>query len=430
MPSIAEVLASDAKRSWQEAVALVQEIASELAPEQPVPAHDDLLLGQDGTFSFGFAAESSRPQVTELGELLAALLEGTTAPQPLLDLARENATLDPAHPTLEGFRRALSFYERPNRRSDVAAVASRLAARSQTDHARDIVAQLRQKVAAPEEAADPRTEPPKPGGRRFQPKQISMAAGAVVLVAAAVMGASRLRSGATRGATMAPANPPVASPAAQAPDTPAPSPEDPAGAAPSGATVAPDKTGSAADSVPARTDAAAPAVSSPKSPSATTARQMSGPVRRVETRPGKSGGQRPAGRPPRTPMSTFDMAAVPPLPAGGQGLALATDAFGTSGSLSEGSPVYSHADPDVKPPKLLRQQLPTRPAPNALTGYLDFIVDTQGDVESITLTSPTTRFQDLMLVAAAKAWKFRPAQLAGRPVKYRMRVAITLDGSS
>lgn len=126
----------------------------------------------------------------------------------------------------------------------------------------------------------------------------------------------------------------------------------------------------------------------------------------------------------------FDMAAVPPLPAGGQGVALATDAFGTSGSLSEGSPVYSHADPDVKPPKLLRQQLPTRPAPNALTGYLDFIVDTQGDVEAITLTSPTTRFQDLMLVAAAKAWKFRPAQLAGRPVKYRMRVPITLDGSS
>jgi hypothetical protein len=33
-----------------------------------------------------------------------------------------------------------------------------------------------------------------------------------------------------------------------------------------------------------------------------------------------------------------------------------------------------------------------------------------------------------MLVAAAKAWKFRPALFDGRPVKYRMRVAITLDG--
>jgi hypothetical protein len=30
-----------------------------------------------------------------------------------------------------------------------------------------------------------------------------------------------------------------------------------------------------------------------------------------------------------------------------------------------------------------------------------------------------------MLVAAAKAWKFRPAMKDGRPVRYRMQVRIT-----
>jgi len=90
--------------------------------------------------------------------------------------------------------------------------------------------------------------------------------------------------------------------------------------------------------------------------------------------------------------------------------------------------VYSREDPDVKPPRILRQQLPSVPSPNAQTGYLEFVVDTQGNVEALTLISPTTRFHELMLVAAAKAWKFRPALFDGRPVKYRLRVAIPLDG--
>jgi hypothetical protein len=159
-------------------------------------------------------------------------------------------------------------------------------------------------------------------------------------------------------------------------------------------------------------------------------RQISAAARRADSPALKIGSSHPSARSAHAGPG-FGLPAVESLSSPGvrSGAALATDVYGTMGSLSENAPVYSHVDPDVKPPKLLRQQLPSRPAPNALTGYLDFIVDTQGDVESLTLTSPTTRFQDLMMVAAAKAWKFRPAQLAGRPVKYRMRVPITLDGS-
>ena len=42
--------------------------------------------------------------------------------------------------------------------------------------------------------------------------------------------------------------------------------------------------------------------------------------------------------------------------------------------------------------------------------------------------APRRLFQERMLVAAAKAWKFRPAILEGQYVKYRLRVPIILTG--
>jgi hypothetical protein len=70
--------------------------------------------------------------------------------------------------------------------------------------------------------------------------------------------------------------------------------------------------------------------------------------------------------------------------------------------------------------------LPQQPAPGVDTGYFDIIVDEKGDVEFVKLHSPMHRYQDRMLVAAAKAWKFRPALLNGTPVKYRLQISIIL----
>ena len=89
--------------------------------------------------------------------------------------------------------------------------------------------------------------------------------------------------------------------------------------------------------------------------------------------------------------------------------------------------VYSAAEPNVKPARLARSQLPQEPAATADTGYFDIVVDEQGDVESVKLLSPTRRYQDRMLVAAAKAWKFKPALLNGSPVKYRLRIPIIVS---
>ena len=88
--------------------------------------------------------------------------------------------------------------------------------------------------------------------------------------------------------------------------------------------------------------------------------------------------------------------------------------------------VYSAADPEVQPARLLRSQLPQEPAADARTGSFELLVDESGDVEFVRLISPTHRYQDRILVAAAKAWKFRPAMLHGRPVKYRLSIPIIL----
>jgi hypothetical protein len=37
------------------------------------------------------------------------------------------------------------------------------------------------------------------------------------------------------------------------------------------------------------------------------------------------------------------------------------------------------------------------------------------------------RFQERMLMAAAKAWTFKPAMRDGHPVRYRLRIAIILS---
>jgi hypothetical protein len=40
------------------------------------------------------------------------------------------------------------------------------------------------------------------------------------------------------------------------------------------------------------------------------------------------------------------------------------------------------------------------------------------------------RFQERMLMAAAKAWTFSPAVRNGQPVRYRLRIAIILTDKS
>ena len=120
-------------------------------------------------------------------------------------------------------------------------------------------------------------------------------------------------------------------------------------------------------------------------------------------------------------------APVDAVPSGVSG-ASATPEQARSATVAEGPRVYTSANREVEPARLLRPQLPREPAPGDETGYFEILVDEQGTVEQVRLISPTRRYHDRMLVAAAKAWKFRPARLRGQSVKYELRIPIILKG--
>jgi sRNA-binding protein len=437
MNSIGDVLALTPGPSWHECVAIVQEIAAHLEPGQPLPAPEDLLLEPDGAITFGFAGESTRPQVADLASLLATFLEKTDAPQGLRDLATENARDEPAHSTIASFTRALTFYERPNRLSDLQALAGRLDGRSQNAQAERALAEIRERVARnAEEKTEPKKEarkpePEKPAAAAKTDRQRAIAraralaiAAAVVLAAAAVSAMTILRgwdSGKKPGAEAASqadvaAVPPQDASQSDADDsTPTERPVATERASPIHPIATSAPAGWRRDSKSRPGPVAGPSGGSARSAEAKampnpTAERRIAPVRslppanvktdpRVDSAPAatRSGNTTPASR-----------------------LMLAGD------TVSDPSPLYSSANAEVTPPVWSRRQLPREPAPDSDTGYFDIVIDTNGDVESIRLISATQRYEERMLMAAAKAWKFRPARLNGQPVKYRMRVPITL----
>jgi hypothetical protein len=89
--------------------------------------------------------------------------------------------------------------------------------------------------------------------------------------------------------------------------------------------------------------------------------------------------------------------------------------------------LFSPADLDVAPAALVRPQLPslrTPSGPDQRDSVFDLIIDQNGRVEQVHLVSPTNRFNDRMLIAAAKAWQFLPATRDGQPVRYKLQLRI------
>jgi TonB family protein len=86
--------------------------------------------------------------------------------------------------------------------------------------------------------------------------------------------------------------------------------------------------------------------------------------------------------------------------------------------------VYSSADEDVNPPRMLYPQLP----PPLLSGsnkvsVMEIVVSDDGTVERVKLLSRPQRMTDMMLLSGAKTWKFAPASKDGQTVRYRMAVS-------
>ena len=93
--------------------------------------------------------------------------------------------------------------------------------------------------------------------------------------------------------------------------------------------------------------------------------------------------------------------------------------------------VYSAENLGVSMPVTIRQDVPR--VPSTITnqtrdkGIVEIVIDEQGRVIGIEMRSPLHPQYDSMLLAAAREWRYRPATLDGRPVRFRKVIQIAVD---
>lgn len=99
----------------------------------------------------------------------------------------------------------------------------------------------------------------------------------------------------------------------------------------------------------------------------------------------------------------------------------------------EAARVYTERDLDVLAPvALVGSSLPVKPAPERPPDRLDvleIVINTDGFVEKAQLITSRNHYRNRWWVSASKAWRFRPAMRAGRPVRFVKRIPIA-DGDA
>jgi TonB family protein len=90
--------------------------------------------------------------------------------------------------------------------------------------------------------------------------------------------------------------------------------------------------------------------------------------------------------------------------------------------------IYSADDANVVPPAAINQALPTfrGVSPIQRVGRIEVVIDETGAVELAVMSVSVTAAYDKIALAAARAWRYTPATVNGRPVKFRKVVQITV----
>ena len=95
--------------------------------------------------------------------------------------------------------------------------------------------------------------------------------------------------------------------------------------------------------------------------------------------------------------------------------------------------IYNNGERGVTSPVILRQVLP--PFPRDLMsqrrdGVLEIVISEDGTVESAVMRTPMHPRYDLIVLGAAKMWKYEPATVLGTPVKFRKLINISMKPTS
>ena len=94
--------------------------------------------------------------------------------------------------------------------------------------------------------------------------------------------------------------------------------------------------------------------------------------------------------------------------------------------------IYTGGETGVVAPAIINQALPAFPGQVVIprNGKLEVTIDESGSVQSAVMTSSVTPSYDLLVLAATKNWRYRPATVNGTPVKFRKTVQITIKLAS
>ena len=90
--------------------------------------------------------------------------------------------------------------------------------------------------------------------------------------------------------------------------------------------------------------------------------------------------------------------------------------------------IYTAEDRVVVPPQVINQTLPgfRGVTPVERVGRIEVVIDETGAVESAVMTMSVNATYDKTAVAAARAWRYVPAKVDGRPVKFKKIVQVTV----
>jgi hypothetical protein len=102
------------------------------------------------------------------------------------------------------------------------------------------------------------------------------------------------------------------------------------------------------------------------------------------------------------------------------------------GPAGASQPVTDDAGGNLQPPVAIRQQMPVWVAsktllPKGSTGKLRLIIDERGNVEEARMVESVHSVYDALLISATRLWKYEPAKLDGKPVRYAKMIQIVLN---
>ena len=443
MLTIDDLRSSAVALDWHEAVAVAAALAGHVAAAPRTigaPAPGDVLLLASGDLRVAGPGVIGNSPAQGVALVLSRLLETAPCPAELRQLVEtyEDAEFAAREGAVVRLAASLAFFERPGRAEVLASLAERAepalerarrdaALEELTERTRQTaLAGARSAKAAPAPVAP--SAPPVPVARTPVPPAAPTVApppdGPAPESAASRFLVPALGIVVFLGMAYAVASYFAPAPPAAARGADAPAPEEDLPVSGPGLDRAARRAGRAA----------APAVVHKSGPAGSTAAAPAAPVAARPASP--SAASAPSTAAPAEPPTATPVAPAP-NPTGvdvvvaekdGRVLSPATPPVRTAPRPPIGR-VFTNSDPKVIPAVLLRPHLPDQPpagVPEEQVGTLEFVVTETGAVEHVHLVSPANRYQERMLVAAAKTWQFQPATRDGHPVRFRTRIRVTL----